>query len=184
MSKLLLLIPLILAACQAPANLPALSPPAMLAAAAKASQSAQGSSVALRFPEDWKGVWAGKCSNTGPAGQQTYAPVEMRLTILPKGQTGTWQWQIEYKGGATNQVRDYTLKAVDAAKGQWLIDEQNGILLDNFSVTGTLLEEAFSVGNTLIFGRHQLLDAHNLKVELASFSLQQPRNSGSQEYPV
>ncbi|HEY9840888.1 MAG TPA: hypothetical protein V6D23_10560 [Candidatus Obscuribacterales bacterium] len=144
------------------------------------------SSGAVRFPADWQGVWSGRCTNTGPGGKQTYAPVEMRLTIQPQAKSakGDWQWKIEYHGSEMNQVRDYSLQPVDAAKGQWLIDEHNGIQLDNFLVSGSLLHEAFSVGNTLIVGTHRLIDSRNLKVELVSFLLQAPRNSGSQEFPV
>lgn len=140
------------------------------------------SSSRFRFPEDWQGVWRGSCSNTGPGGIQTYAPVQMNLTIL--AQTAErWQWKIEYIS-QQKQVRDYLLKPVDAAKGHWLIDENNGILLDHFSIHGGLILEAFTVGQTLIHGRHQRVDGNLLKIELASYSLTDKRPSGTDPYPV
>ncbi|MBT9546396.1 MAG: hypothetical protein IV090_13490 [Candidatus Sericytochromatia bacterium] len=144
--------------------------------------NANSTRSAFRFPEDWQGVWRGNCSNTGPGGKQTYAPVQMNLTILPQTNQ-RWQWKIEYISGE-KQVRDYLLKPVDAAKGHWLIDENNGILLDNFSINGGLILEAFTVGPTLIHGRHQRLDGNLLKVELTSYSLQGDRKSGAEPYPV
>jgi hypothetical protein len=57
-------------------------------------------------------------------------------------------------------------------------------LLDNFSVHGGLILEAFTVGQTLIHGRHQRLDGNLLKVELSSYSLQGERKSGAEPYPV
>jgi hypothetical protein len=144
--------------------------------------NASSTRSSFRFPEDWQGVWRGTCSNTGPGGKQTYAPVQMNLTILPQNNQ-RWQWKIEYISGE-KQVRDYLLKPVDAAKGHWLIDENNGILLDNFSVHGGLILEAFTVGQTLIHGRHQRLDGNLLKVELSSYSLQGERKSGAEPYPV
>ncbi len=144
--------------------------------------NASSTRSSFRFPEDWQGVWRGNCSNTGPGGKQTYAPVQMNLTILPQNNQ-RWQWKIEYIS-SEKQVRDYLLKPVDAAKGHWLIDENNGILLDNFSINGGLILEAFTVGKTLIHGRHQRLDGNLLKVELSSYSLQGDRKSGAEPYPV
>lgn len=175
--------------CQSPAGLGVpLSPaanqsnntsvlgPAQVVAANAASRST------FRFPEDWQGVWRGNCSNTGPGGKQTYAPVQMNLTILPQS-ANRWQWKIEYISNE-KQVRDYLLTPVDASQGHWLIDENNGILLDNFSIHGGLIMEAFTVGKTLIHGRHQRLDGNLLKVELTSYSLQGDRKSGAEPYPV
>jgi hypothetical protein len=144
--------------------------------------NANSARAQFRFPEDWQGVWRGSCSNTGPGGKQTYAPVQMNLTILPQN-SQRWQWKIEYISGE-KQVRDYLLKPVDAAKGHWLIDENNGILLDNFSIHGGLVLEAFTVGQTLIHGRHQRLDGNLLKVELSSYNLQGVRKSGAEPFPV
>lgn len=153
---------------------PALAPTPLL--------NANSTRAQFRFPEDWQGVWRGNCSNTGPGGKQTYAPVQMNLTIQPQNNQ-RWQWKIEYISGE-KQVRDYLLKPVDAAKGHWLIDENNGILLDNFSINGGLILEAFTVGQTLIHGRHQRLDGNLLKVELSSYNLQGDRKSGAEPYPV
>ncbi|MGE3726459.1 MAG: hypothetical protein AB7I41_12955 [Candidatus Sericytochromatia bacterium] len=144
--------------------------------------AASNSRSNFRFPEDWKGFWQGSCTNTGPGGQQTYAPVQMNLTILPQ-KSNHWQWKIEYISNE-KQVRDYLLKPVDASQGHWLIDENNGILLDNFSIHGGLILEAFSVGKTLIHGRHQRLEGNLLKVELSSYHLQGDRKSGAEPYPV
>lgn len=173
----------LLAACQSPALMPPAQAPLRQSSVPVQFQSSSQSN--LRFPQDWKGVWKGSCSNTGPAGKQTYAPVDMRLTIQPETGSANWQWRIEYLSAQENQLRDYTLKAVDAAKGHWLIDEHNGILLDNFMVRGNLILEQFSVGQTLLFGRHELQsNPQAIKVELVSFALQNARQSGAEPYPV
>ena len=73
----------------------------------------------------------------------------MELRIQPTDITGTFTWQIIY-GSATEDNRPYTLIAKDSTKTHWVIDENNGIVLDQYWV-GSRFCGAFTVmGNTIV----------------------------------
>lgn len=100
-----------------------------------------------RFPKSWEGVWKGELRwyKTG-----SYEPqkVVMQLSIHPTDSSNTWTWQIQYGPGQDN--RPYQLIGKDSLGIHWVIDEQNGIVLDQFWV-GNRFNGAFTVmGNTIV----------------------------------
>ncbi len=100
------------------------------------------------FPGNWVGNWKGelKWFRTGKIEPQK---VTMELRIQPGDSTGNYTWQIIY-GSAAEDNRPYLLKAKDIASGHWVIDELNGIILDQFWV-GNKFCGAFTVsGNTIV----------------------------------
>ncbi len=100
------------------------------------------------FPESWTGNWKGELEwyKTGKAESQK---VNMELRIQPTDIPGTFTWQIVY-GSATEDNRPYTLIAKDSTKTHWAIDENNGILLDQYWI-GNKFCGAFSVkSNTIV----------------------------------
>jgi hypothetical protein len=72
------------------------------------------------FPADWTGRWTGALATLGDS---KLAPVTMTLEIEPIAD-GRWSWTIIYEGEFGRQVRPYELVAVDAAAGQFVIDEE------------------------------------------------------------
>lgn len=174
----LLALSFLLTGCQQPLPLQAAArPPALLV-----QQQSPTTSQSLRFPQDWQGEWLGPCRALSAGGQEKFAPFEMGLRIQPQA-PDLWQWRISYRGESLNQVRDYTLQTVDAAQGHYLIDENNGILLDHFVITPDLFVEQFSIGQSTIVGRHHL-QGQSLKVELSTFGRQPLRETAAGEHQV
>lgn len=78
----------------------------------------------INFPGDYAGTWKGTLEIYGTSGIRT---VPMELQIAATENTSRWIWKTTYDN---KDVRDYELVVVDAAKGKYQIDENNGILLD------------------------------------------------------
>jgi hypothetical protein len=98
------------------------------------------------FPSAWLGKWKGVLEwYQGTAKRQS---VNMELHILPTDSANQYSWRIIY-GQQQNDNRPYILKPYDAAKGHWLIDELNSIVLDQF-IIGDKFCGSFTVdGNTI-----------------------------------
>jgi hypothetical protein len=130
--------------------LPALLCACMGAAAQKtpARKPAGAAKPAILFPQSFMGHWKGTLY-WYPTGKPDPQTVNMELHILPGDSAGQYTWQIVY-GKVTDDNRPYVLKAVDSAKGHWVIDEKNGIMLDSYWV-GQHFCGAFTVqGNTIL----------------------------------
>lgn len=99
------------------------------------------------FPANFIGNWKGKLQWM-VAGKPT-KEFTMQLKIQPADTTGQYTWQIIYGDEGTDN-RPYLLKPVDTAKGHWIIDELDGIILDSY-VHGNSVHGAFTAqGNTII----------------------------------
>lgn len=134
------------------------------------------------FPQSWEGNWKGELSwyKTGKNDPQQ---VKMELRIHPADSSTTWTWQIIY-GTETEDNRPYQLIAKDSTKTHWLIDERNGIVLDQFWV-GNKFCGAFTVmGNTII--NNYWLENDNLMVEFFNIGKQPiaTTGKGTEESPA
>ncbi len=78
----------------------------------------------------------------------------MQLQISAADSANHYQWKIVY-GDKENDVRPYTLKPIDTAKGHWIIDEHNGILLDGY-IHGNSFHGAFTVQGSTIVDNYSL----------------------------
>ena len=129
---------------------------------------------AQQFPQDFTGHWEGELQwfQTGRKGPQK---VRMQLVILPADTAGQYLWQLIY-GEKQEDNRPYLLKPVDTAKGNWVIDEKNGIVLDQYWIanrfTGT-----FTVQQATILNNYWLEDG-KLIAEFYSISAKPVRTSG------
>ncbi len=98
------------------------------------------------FPNAYFGKYKGTLHINSKNGAQTY-PMEFHL--LPTDTISRYQYTIVYGEGEQRQERLYTLIEKDASSGEYIIDENNGIILDGkvvdnrvyslFEVKGTLL---------------------------------------------
>lgn len=119
------------------------------------------------FPQDFIGKWKGTLEwhRTGNAQPQM---VNMELFILPsRDSAGQYSWHLIY-GSISSDSRPYLLKAVDTAKGHWVIDELNGIVLDQFWV-GNRFTGSFTVGNSTIVNTYYIENG-DLIVEFISYA--------------
>lgn len=132
---------------------------------------AQSQSFPASIAGKWKGTmqWivSGKAAKT----------FSMQLRIHNTDSAGCYTWQIIY-GDDEKDNRPYLLKPVDTAKGHWLIDERNGILLDGF-VHGNAFHGAFTVQGNTIVDNYVLLPDGRLQVEFFSLKLDEKRKSGN-----
>ena len=128
------------------------------------------------FPAAWIGEWKGTLhwySN----GKSEPKKVDMQLNIKPVADSvGVYTWHLVY-GKATEDSRPYQLRLVDSAKKQWVIDEMNGILIDQYFV-GTKFSGAFSVGKSVILNTYWI-ENNELHVEFYSHPLEPARTSGN-----
>lgn len=127
-----------------------------------------------KFPEDFTGKWKGKLHwhRNGAEPQE----VNMELYILPsKDSAGQYSWQLIY-GTADTDNRPYILKPVDSAKGHWVIDEVNGIVLDQFWLANRFTG-SFTVGTSTIVNSYYLQDG-NLIVEFIAYSAKPSAKTG------
>lgn len=117
----------------------------------------------LTFPNGWLGVWRGPLSIMGGAKPQDMA-MELHIQSLAADQ---WTFKIVYN----NEPRDYVLIAKDLAKGEFVVDEHNSIVVDARLIDGTLFSQ-FSVSNNFVEARYTrhagVLDFEILMVDAKS----------------
>lgn len=125
------------------------------------------------FPKDFVGSWKGKLQwmVSGKPSQE----FSMQLIILPADTAGQYSWQIIY-GDNGKDNRPYLLKPVDTAKGHWVVDERDGILLDSY-VHGNALHGAFTVQGNTIVDNYKVV-GNKMQVEFFSIRLNDKRTSG------
>lgn len=125
------------------------------------------------FPACFVGDWQGQLQWM-VAGKPTQT-LTMQLHVQPADSANTYTWQIIYGDKATDN-RPYLLQPIDTAKGHWVIDEGNGIILDSY-VNGYALQTAFTVqGNTIV--NNYRVENGNLQVEFFSIKLNDKKTSG------
>lgn len=98
------------------------------------------------FPDDYFGIYKGTLSITSSRGPSTY-PMEFHL--LPSDTIGKYIYTIVYGEGDMRQERKYTLVTKDAAMGEFVVDENNGIVLDD-KVVGNRMYSLFEVQGTIL----------------------------------
>jgi hypothetical protein len=118
------------------------------------------------FPETWIGNWKGELQ-WFKTGKSTPQKVTMELRIQKTDTAGQYTWQIIY-GSPSEDNRPYILFAKDTAAGHWVIDEKNGIVLDQFWV-GNKFAGAFTVQNSTIVNNYWMENG-KLMVEFYSIA--------------
>ncbi|WP_299890356.1 hypothetical protein [uncultured Lacinutrix sp.] len=116
------------------------------------SFSAEAQTEIKTFPQDYFGIYKGNLEITNAKGKKS---IGMEFHLTKTDSVGIYNYKIVYIFDGKRNDRNYTLKTIDAQKGEYVIDENNGIILraklvDNvlynvFEVEGNLLmtTEAF-----------------------------------------
>jgi hypothetical protein len=118
------------------------------------------------FPQNWEGNWKGELLWYKGAAKEP-RKVNMELRIHATDSLNKYSWQIIY-GSESKDNRPYSLIAKDTAKGHWVINENNGILLDQFWIAGKFCG-AFTVGSSTIVNNYWM-DNGKLMAEFYSIS--------------
>jgi len=85
-----------------------------------------GQENTINFPEDFFGSYKGDLIIQNAKGKQT---IGMEFHINSTDTIGKYQYQIVYIVDGKRQERNYHLIAKDATTGDYIVDENNGILL-------------------------------------------------------
>ena len=135
---------------------------------------------AQSFPKDFLGHWQGELEwfQTGKTQK-----IKMQLIIDTTNTPGQYSWQIIY-GEKVEDNRPYILRPVDTALGHWVIDERDGILLDQYWI-GKRFTGAFTVQNSTIVDSYWI-EGKNLNVEFYSISSTPVQTTGgtSEDVPA
>lgn len=100
------------------------------------------------FPYSWSGNWKGELQwFKGNAREPQRVPMELRIAATDTA--GWYTWQLIY-GAAAEDNRPYLLMSKDTATGHWVIDERNGIILDQFIRGGRFCGVFTVMGNTIL----------------------------------
>lgn len=124
---------------------------------------------AKAFPDSWFGEWRGAAwtKNGEGAGQE----FRMGLRIAGRTEVGKFEWTIEYEAGEQGkQTRAYTLLMREPGKGEWAIDENNGIVL-HATMIGGVLYCPFDVGGQHLAASYRMNGAGTaIDVEITTIS--------------
>lgn len=127
---------------------------------AAAHVSAQTSSFPQSFIGDWKGTLTWAVPGKAP---QIFT---MRLNIQP-ADSGRYTWQIIY-GDDQKDNRPYLLSPVDTAKGHWVVDERNSIILDSYWI-GNKFTGVFAVSGSTILDQYWIENG-DMYVEFVTYN--------------
>ncbi|WDE01521.1 hypothetical protein [Thalassomonas actiniarum] len=114
---------------------------------------------------DWEGQWQGTCQYTSKGGNVHY-DFPMGLNIANRG-AQTLNWHISYGEGESQQLRKYQLQAQDVGSGHYVVDENNGILIDSYLVNDALMSH-FSVGTSELTTRYEI-KGNEMTVDMLTF---------------
>ncbi len=101
----------------------------------------------LIFPDDWLGYWQGDLNIYGVTGLKQSLPMALDNAVTDI--EGEYTWAIIYGQDTIAGRRDYSLKEVDKDNGHYVVDENNGILLDSYLIDNELISVFDVMGNTL-----------------------------------
>lgn len=124
------------------------------------------------FPASWQGTWHGPATVSSPG--KPPMQFEMELVIAPTEDPAKWKWTIKYIDKAHTQERPYELIIVDADKGEYKVDEKQGIIIPSRFISDALLCE-FEVMSSRIVGSYRKVE-NKMIVELITID---PANSAT-----
>ncbi|WP_052158411.1 hypothetical protein [Lacinutrix jangbogonensis] len=110
------------------------------------SFSAQAQDGTLAFPEDYFGIYKGDLEITNAKGKQS---IGMEFHLAVTDSIGIYTYKIVYIFDGKRNDRNYTLKTIDKEKGEYVIDENNGIILDA-KLVDNVLYNVFEVSGNLL----------------------------------
>lgn len=100
-----------------------------------------------QFPNDWFGLWQGNLEVYNH--QNLSQNVPMTLECFPTDSSGVYTWWITYGTDTLTGKRSYSLKVIDNTKGHFIIDENNGILIDGYVMANKFISRFEVMGNQL-----------------------------------
>ena len=112
------------------------------------AKTAQKTAVQPQFPKDFVGNWSGVLQIYTSQGKKQEVPMQLNIQPLKDSASTQYSWEIIY-GEKAKDHRPYRLVPVEADKGHWLVDENDGIQLDCFYIGNTLYSQFAVQGSYL-----------------------------------
>jgi len=133
------------------------------------------------FPVPYIGTYAGNLNIADASG--TLRNVPMEIVIAPTEKEGEFRYDLVYFVSSEKQVQSYILKTIDAATGQYAIDENNGIVLRANYIRQTLYS-SFDINNNHITSSVEFRNDGKILFQIIVSSKEKPVKTGGKEKPV
>lgn len=98
------------------------------------------------FPDDYFGIYSGTLEIHSKHGSQS---IPMEFHFQPTDSVGKYSYTLVYEGDFGRQERAYHLIEQNKERGEYVVDENNGIILDD-KVLGNRMYALFEVGGSLL----------------------------------
>lgn len=125
------------------------------------------------LPAEWEGVWKGTLTVAHADGKREELPME--LHVGPPSAGGTRGWKILYAEPGGQTTRPYEIAPVEGEPGRFIVDEKNGLFLDN-QLVGRILYSQFLVKNNIVTTRFEV-QGDAIAVQMSMFDSGSPRQS-------
>ncbi|RNC87797.1 MAG: hypothetical protein ED556_00995 [Winogradskyella sp.] len=129
-----------------------------------------------RFPDNILGSYKGDLIIKNAKGEQI---IGMEFHIKATDSVGKYDYQIVYIMDGNRQERNYSLITMDASKGEFVVDENNGILL-SAKVYDNRLYSVFEVQGNLLFTIEEFYDDHMIFQIIFSKANEKTESGGEQ----
>ena len=113
----------------------------LLCSSIRAQENLEG-----QFPDDFLGIYKGDLEINSPRGTNK---VPMEFHLLATDIEGEYKYTLVYGEGKERQERKYRLLEKDPEQGLYVVDEKNGIILDD-KVVGNRMYSLFEVNDSLL----------------------------------
>jgi hypothetical protein len=128
---------------------------------------------ALGLPAQWEGIWKGTTVNITADGARKEIPMELHVVSL--SESGNKSWKIFYTEKSGKTVRPYEIMPIPGERGRFVVDEKNGLFIEN-QLVGSVLYSQFMVSTNLVTTRFELKN-DEIHVEMIMFDLRSPRRT-------
>ncbi|TMP40504.1 hypothetical protein CWB96_03145 [Pseudoalteromonas citrea] len=152
--------------------------PILLSSIVFSSVAAHASST---IPDGWAGLYKGECDLISPQ-RGAYLNFAMSLEIANQ-ENGEVSWVLTYGSAPSQSIRNYNLLTIDETKGHYAIDENNGIIIDQFLV-GNEFVSMFEIGSSKIQTTYALNSNGTLDVSMDNFTFETIRDAKVGPYTV
>ncbi len=98
------------------------------------------------FPDDFFGIYKGQLEINSKTGQNT---IDMEFHLQPTDSVGKYVYKLVYIAEGNRQERDYNLIEQNMETGEYIVDENNGIILDD-KVLDNKLYSVFEVNGSFL----------------------------------
>lgn len=130
-----------------------------------------------KFPDDFLGTYKGKLEIVSAIAKKE---IDMEFHFTKTDTIGTYKYVLVYN----NQPRNYFLIEKDKAKGQYIIDENNGILLQA-SIFDNGLFSMFEVNGSLITTTEKFYDKYmDFEIMFTNTNKVETTGKGTEEIPT